>query len=135
MGKKRFDLTQVIKTLDGSNAMQKIESSTEVCKACNRPLVEMVPYTLRDALMQCLVSDPKDPRTGRPVPAKAAERYRRVKLALRIDDAKDTIRLSIDEIKDLKDLVPQFLTPVGQTRVWDILDPQDDDDEVEEDNE
>ena len=126
MGKQRLDITQVILNLDGTEAHATITNGS-LCETCGQPLLKRKPFTLGTALVRCLTSDEIDPRTGRPIPAPGTVRYERVKLALRIEDATDEIGLSIDQIKDLKDLAPKFLSAVAQMRVWDILDPKDED--------
>lgn len=125
MGKQRFDVTQVIRNIDDTEATT-FSPAEDVCKACGQPILKRKPFTLKAALVRCLVNEETDPRTGRVIPTPGPERYQHVKLALRIEEAKKEVRLSHEEIVDLKTLTPKFLTKVGQFRVDNILDPPDD---------
>ncbi len=123
MGKKKFDVTQVIKNADGTDA-QSVVPTEKRCDACRQFLMGAKPFTLRMALVRCLVNDEVDPKTGRPMPASSAERYRRVRLAFRIEDY-DKVSLSLENITMLKELSEKFLSAVAMVRVQDILDPPD----------
>ncbi len=125
-GKKRFDVTQVIKNFDGSDAVT-FTRTDERCKTCRQFLGESVPFTLREALVQCLTSDEISPMTGRKVVVPGPISYQRIKLALRIDAAKDTIRLSDKQIEDIEEQGPKFLASVAYYRVANFLGIEDDD--------
>lgn len=132
MGKQRFPVDQVIKNLDGSDGVSTTRSSQR-CEACGQFLVESEPFTVRKALVQCLVNEEISPQ-GQPIRAPGPKRYQRTRLALRIDDAKETIRLSEEEIIDIRELAAKFLAPVAQMRVWDMLDPPEEEDEEDDDD-
>lgn len=132
MGKQRFDIKQILKHSDGTD-LRLIKPDDDRCKECGQSLrMKSEPMTLGMAFIQCLQNRWVNPETGRPVPASPADEYKRVRLSFRIEDAKDEIRLSEEEIVDLKELAPKFLSPLAYTRVRDILDPPEDEEQDKE---
>lgn len=128
MSKKKIDVAQVIKNSDGTPAYEQMKIlPEELCKECGQPLTESRPFTLRRALVRCLTIDPINPRTGRPELPDGTIRYQRARLAFRIED-NDVVGLSPEEVVDLKTLAGIILSPVAMARVWDFLDPPEDED-------
>lgn len=101
----QFDMTQPIRLLDGSPAMQKRGDVME-------------PVTLRsviqEALLITLAGDDK---------LAGAAKAKHFQLALRVQ-ASDTVDLSVEDRAMLKDRIGRAFPPLTVGRAYEMLDPQ-----------
>ena len=127
MTKGRLDVTQVLKNVDGTDAANRVLSG-EVCKTCGQNMAKLEPLTLREVLIICLTANDADGQGKQTVQPKV--RFERYRLAIKIKD-NDSISLKSEQITNLKNLAGKVLNTFIMGQVWEILDPEEDEDDKE----